>query len=151
MYFNRLEIETALTKNEIIDRLNGLTYTSKLPFFKSNFTDKIFHGQISSDSFQISQVIKGRNSFVPFIQGEILGEGQNKIVLKMRLHFIVILFIVFLTTLIIWSQIKDFYIGGCIFLVFLYGLTIYSYIVECKKVGQIFTDNFEIENKKANA
>jgi hypothetical protein len=143
LYFTKLELTTKLSTTEILEKLNVLTFTSRLPFFKFNFTDKLFYGHISKDSFSISQVIKGKNSFVPIIHGKIIGERQNKIVLKMRLHFVAIILIVFITTFIIWFQLKKFDVVGFLFLVVLYVMTVYNYIIESKKVKQIFIDNFK--------
>lgn len=150
MYFNKLEIETTLSRNEIIDKLNQLTFTSKLPYFKFNFTDKLFYGKISNDSFIISSVVKGKNSFVPIIIGEIINEGSTKIVLKMRLHYGNIILISFLTSFILFTEYQNFDLARLIFLFAILGMTIYNYKVECKKVKKIFYENFGINKVITN-
>lgn len=143
MYFNKYNIQTNYSKSQIVEKLKTLTYSDKIPLFRFNFTEKVFHGKINDDTFSIAQVIKGRNSFIPKINGQIISGNKNVIIIKMRLHYITILIIAFFTLLITWYQLKNFEIGGVIFLLLIYGMTLYFYINECKKVKNIFEENFE--------
>ena len=142
MYFNKYKLDTNLSKYEIVERLNKITNTGNIPLFKINFTEKVFHGKINGETFSVSQAIKGRNSFIPIINGEIISGDKNEIILKMRLQYISILIIILFTTLITWSLLKDFYFGSLFFLLFIYGMTIYFYLNECRNVKKIFDENF---------
>jgi hypothetical protein len=61
-------------------------------------TDKLFYGKITSDrKFEIYQIIKGRNSFIPIVKGTLNSyETESVIEIKMRFHMFVILIIIFL-------------------------------------------------------
>lgn len=131
MYFNQYYIQTSYSKSQIVEKLKTLTYS-----------DKIFNGEINDDTFFITQVIKGRNSFIPKIYGQIISGYKNVIIIKMRLHYIIILIIVCFTLLVTWFQLKKFEIGGIFILLFIYGITLYFYLEECKKVKKIFEENF---------
>lgn len=142
MYFNKFTIETDYSKSEIVEKLKTITYTDKIPWFRYINTEKLFYGKINGEKFSITQVIKGRNSFTPIITGQVISGDRNLIVLKMRLPFIVLIVIAWFTFLITWAQLKNLDFGVVIFLVFLYGMTLYFYIDECNKVKKIFEDEF---------
>lgn len=85
-YFNKLILNSNRSFEMITDRLKQITHTGKIPNSKYNFTDKIFYGEIFKDSFKIHQVIKSKNTFLLYIEGEIVVEKQTKLKLKMRLN-----------------------------------------------------------------
>ena len=143
MYFNKFEIVSKQTHIEIINNLNQITYTSKLPFFKFNFTEKPFYGKISTDSFEIYTVVKGKNSFVPKLNGQIINEGNFKIQLKLSLPFSKIFFILIFTTILLFIEYIKFSLSPILILCIFYIAIFYNYKSECKKVKQIFTEYFE--------
>lgn len=145
MYFYKFQIETDNQRSENIDKLKEFVCTDKQPIisFKFDFKGKPFFGTITENKFDIMPVIEGRNSFVPVLKGEIIGENSSLIVVKMRPHFLVISFILFLTILILWSLLNNMNNGGLIVLPIIYSAIIFFYLRESKKYKTIFESYFK--------
>lgn len=145
MYFNKFQIETDKKRSENIDKLKELVCTDKQPIisFNFDFKGKPFFGIVEETKFDIMPVIEGRNSFVPVLKGEIIGDNSSLIVVKMRLHFLVISFILFLTILILWSLLNNLNNGGLIVLPVIYSATIFFYLGESKKYKTKFESYFK--------
>ena len=78
------------------------------------------------------------------MKGEIIGENNSRILVKMRLHIIVIFFLVFITLLILWSLIKNnLHNGGLIVLPVIYIFFTYQYLKESKKYKKKFESYFK--------
>lgn len=135
MYFNKFDIETTNSQAENIEILEKIICTDKLPWFSFSFVykDKPFLGTITKNVFDILPVIKERNSFVPVIKGEVTNNKNSTVKVKMRLHAIVIIFLLCFTTMILYSFRADGNNRGLIILPIVYGLVIYEYIKQSKK------------------
>lgn len=135
MYFNSFKIETDKNKSENIDKLNELVCTDKQPLISFNFDykGKPFFGAITDSKFDIMPVIEGRNSFVPVMKGEIIGDNKSVVIVKMRLHYSVITFIIGITLVVLWTMKSDLQNGGLIVLPVLYLATVFLYLRESKK------------------
>ena len=145
MYFNKFEIETINTKAQNLETLKKIVFIGKIPTFpfKFDYDKKTFYGKINNSNFEISPVIKGRNSFSPNIKGELIGDIDSKIILKMRLHFSVIVFLLCLTLLILWN-IKYYSIyEDILILTLIYFITFFLYWKECKKAKVNFEKYFK--------
>ncbi|MBP6411333.1 MAG: hypothetical protein KA313_09555, partial [Pseudarcicella sp.] len=126
---------TSENQSENIEILQNIICTDKSPWFSINFDykNKPFIGKINKNVFDILPVIKKRNSFVPVLKGVVTNEIKSTIKVKMRLHFSVILFLLFVTTLILCSLRTDLNNGGLIILPIVYGFVIYEYLKQSKK------------------
>ena len=144
-YFNKFKIETDKKRSENIDKLREFVCTDKQPIisFNFDFKGKPFYGTVTETKFDIMPVIEGRNSFVPVLKGEIIGDNPSLIVVKMRLHLIVIAFIIFLTILVLWSLSNNLGNGGLIVLPVIYSATIFFYLRESKKYKIKFESYFK--------
>ena len=144
--FRKTIIVSSLTETEITSRLSEIVDLKKSTFgFSYPDTDKKYVGKIGIRRFKIHRIIKGRNSFIPVIQGHIIDNlSTRSIELKMRLHFLVILFLLWVTGLIIYYLIKLNDYNGLIFLGLMLGMTIFFFNQECNKstkdLENIFVD-----------
>jgi hypothetical protein len=145
MYFNKFDIETTNTQSENVEILKSIICTDKLPWFSFNFDykNKPFVGTITENKFEILPVIKGRNSFVPILKGEVTNDIKSIVKISMRLHLLVIIFLLFITTLILYSLRTDLYNGGLIILLTVYGFITYEYIKQSKKYKIEFEKHFK--------
>lgn len=145
VYFNKFRIETDKSRSEITQRLREFVCTDKQPLisFHFDFKGKPFYGKVTGTKFDIMPVIEGRNLFVPVLKGEIIGDNSTVIVVKMRLHLLVIFFILLLTILISGSLEGNLDNGGLIVLPILYLATIIFYLRECKKYRTKFEGYFK--------
>lgn len=145
VYFNKFKIETEKKRSENIDKLREFVCTDKQPIISLNFDfkGKPFFGTVTESKFDIMPVIKGRNSFVPVLKGEIIGDNPSIIVVKMRLHFLVITFIILLTILVLWSLLNNLNNGGIVVLPVIYLVTIFFYLRESKKYKIKFESYFK--------
>jgi hypothetical protein len=145
MYFNSFKIETDKNKSENINKLKEFVCTDKQPFISLNFDfkGKPFFGTITDNKFDIMPVIEGRNSFVPVMKGEIIGDNQSVVIVKMRLHSVVIAFIALITLFMLWTMRNDLQNGGLIVLPVLYSVTVFLYLRESKKYKMKFESYFK--------
>ncbi len=133
--FRKIIIISSLTETELISRLSKIVDLKKKTFSFSNPDPaKQYVGKIESRQFKIHRIIKGRNSFIPIIQGNIINNlSTRSIELKMRLHFIVILFLLWVSGLIIFYLIKQNVYTGLLFIGLLFGMTTFFFNQECNK------------------
>ena len=96
--FESLTITTSLTFSEVLHRLDEVVTPPK--FFRINIPfgappPKPYEGTMSGNTFKISRIITGRNSFLPIIEGEIYSQPFGcSIKIRMSLHKIVLAFII---------------------------------------------------------
>ncbi len=96
--FESLTITTSLTFSEVLCRLEEVVTTPKpfritLPFGPP--PAKPYEGTISGNTFRISRIITGRNSFIPIIKGYIHSQPFGcSIKITMSLHTIVMAFMI---------------------------------------------------------
>lgn len=85
---------TKLSKQEVLNRLYSAIDTDSLwtlNFWKT-CDDKDYFGDIDDDSFSIVRRIRGRNSFLPVILGDITeGDDSTIISVTMRLHIMIMI------------------------------------------------------------
>lgn len=96
--FERLTIPTTLNFSEVLERLDEVVEPPKM--FRMNLLfrrpDKPYEGTISGNTFKISRIVHGRNSFLPVIEGEIHSESFGcSIAIKMTLYKVVIIFMLY--------------------------------------------------------
>jgi hypothetical protein len=96
--FERLTIPTTLTFSEVLERLDEVVEPPKM--FRMNLLfrrpEKPYEGTISGNTFKISRIIRGRNSFLPVIEGEIHPESLGcSIEIKMSLYKVVLIFMIY--------------------------------------------------------
>jgi hypothetical protein len=84
--FHRLELHTALDRAEICSRLQSVT-DPKWPWFRWP-GDKSFVGKVSQDGFRLIRVVKGRNSYNPWLLAKVssASSGGSSIGVVMTVH-----------------------------------------------------------------
>jgi len=94
--FDSLTITTSLTFSEVLRRLDEVVTPPKLFRITLPFgapPAKPYEGTISGNTFKISRIITGRNSFLPIIEGYIHSQPFGcSIKIRMSLHKIVLAF-----------------------------------------------------------
>jgi hypothetical protein len=106
--FEHLIYKTNLSEQEVLARLSDFIDKKKIRIFRNNIT-KEYEGTIDGNSFEISRIIKGRNSFQPRISGEIRQNNyETKIEIKMRLHWSVFIFLLFWCVFVFFALIMIF-------------------------------------------
>ncbi len=97
--FENLKITTSLTFSQVLQRLDDVVDTPKLFRITLPFRSpppKPYEGTIYGKTFKISRIISGRNSFLPFIEGEIYPQPFGCYInVNMSLHKIVLAFMIF--------------------------------------------------------
>lgn len=96
--FQKIELITSLPKDEVERILaNNIQANKGIVFKFSRATNKkLFEGRYSNGEFNIQRVINYKNSFRPQIKGKISAETiGTKITAELKMHEIVIIFMVF--------------------------------------------------------
>ncbi len=104
--YEHYTLTTKLSCEEVHKRLADNIEPRKIAIsqiFKYSYT-KPYKGTILDNNFKISRIVKGRNSFLPLITGQIAPvSGRTQVVIKMRLPIFVFTFIAWI--LIVWLGI----------------------------------------------
>lgn len=143
--YRQITLKTSLTETEITNRLSDNLEKKRNSFtFTNTKSDKFFIGKFENSKFKIHQIIKGRNSFIPIIQGSITGDNtERNIELKMRLHLVSILFLVWVIGLISYYMWKTREYDGLIFISLMGIMTIFFFNQECNRTIKKLSDIFE--------
>lgn len=143
--YRALTIKTTFTEAEILNRLSSNIEKQPESFaFKRLKSDKFFMGKLENNKFKIHQIIKGRNSFIPIIQGHITRNTTGcDIKIKMRLHLAVILILLWMITFVFYSMWKKNAYDGFIFIGFLSAMTIFCFNQECNRSIEELRDILE--------
>ena len=153
--YEKLIINTNLTSEEIIEKLNE--YIEPYQPFRNKFKppNKPYNGKIDGNNFTIARNINYRNSFLPIVKGKIISDYQGSIInITLSLHPVIIVFIGFwlymtggmgFFFLISMITSGEFMLGGLIPLgMFIFGclLTIIPFKVEAKIAKKFLQDLF---------
>lgn len=141
--YEKFNIETTRTKEEIISTVRLNTNLGKLMPFLGSRHKKLFNGMVVNDDFKIAPAIHYRNSFIPIIEGQVKQkEDGSSIDITMRLNELA------KTFMIIWLSFCAMFLGipiiagktfsfgnimPLIMFVFGFGLTHIAYRFEAKK------------------
>lgn len=107
--FEHIIYKTDLSEQEVLVKLSGFIDKKKIRIFRNNIT-KEYEGTIDGNSFEITRIIKGRNSFQPQITGEIRENNyETQIEIKMRLHWSVFVFLTFVCSCMLFALISIFF------------------------------------------
>lgn len=130
--FRKAVLTSDLTETEIIERLSEIVNSKESGFsFFYNDQTKKYTGKIENKRFKIHKIIKGRNSFIPIINGEIIDNiSTRKIELTMRPHFLLILFLFGAFAFALYHLINDKNYDGLFFLGLLFGMIILFFNIE---------------------
>lgn len=148
----KFTIETYKSKEKVIQilRENTLENYDAEKTSDDPTSDKFFKGEVTQDSFKISRRITSRNSFLPIITGEIIGNSTCTMVkIKMGLLYYVKIFMIVWFSFVVFHGFLARNLGGTfeetdnyplylpifnIFMLFAGALGIsWSYGHECKK------------------
>ncbi|MCX7548078.1 hypothetical protein OS188_08950 [Xanthomarina sp. F1114] len=94
----KIELSTKLSNQEVRSILR--TYIRPKKIFKFGFKadkeNKLFEGYFEQDRFKIQRIIRGRNSFIPQIEGQIQPHtGGTKLIAYLKIQTFVIVFMTF--------------------------------------------------------
>lgn len=93
--FENLIYTTILSEQEIITRLSDHVEIKKFRIIRTH-SMKEYEGHVNNNTFQISRILKYRNSFQPEIEGKFQrNNNTTQIEVKMRLNLFVSLFMIF--------------------------------------------------------
>lgn len=143
LLYTRAIIVSNLTETEIIKRLSEILECKKKGAFSYPDQTKKYTGKIENRYFKISKIIKGRNSFIPFIQGKISDNiSTRKIELTMRLHSVVIFFLLLFFGFILnaLKNLNEYSI--LVFTIGVFGITIFFFNQDCNKALKDLKDIF---------
>lgn len=132
--FKKLVINSELNENELITRLKDCVEPSRFSWNNFRNSPKLYVGRISEKEFAIRGIIRGRNSFLPYVHGRIgTKENGTQIIITLRLHFVVLVVLLFFASFLIFATIKYHEIAPLIFIFFIYVMTMYLFNKECNK------------------
>ncbi|GAA5101790.1 hypothetical protein GCM10023210_42070 [Chryseobacterium ginsengisoli] len=149
--FEHLIYKTDLSEKEAIKKLSDCIETKKRRF--GNASNKEYEGFINENSFEINRIIRYRNSFLPQITGTVQrNNSETEIEIKMRLNLLVLVFMIFWCSFVIFFLIAVLTqaekISVAIFipffmLSFAYLLTMFGFKSESKKSKEDLKKIFE--------
>ncbi|MCQ9635524.1 hypothetical protein MP477_11200 [Chryseobacterium sp. WG23] len=149
--FEHIIYRTNLSEEEILAKISGFVEAKKFRF--NNKPTKDFEGFSTDHSFEISRIIKGRNSFLPQISGVIQKNNyETQIEVKMTLHWFVSIFLLFWCGFVLLFFIAAFvteekismnFFIPIFMLLFAYILTMCGFKSESKKSKEYLKRNFE--------
>ncbi len=96
MTITNITYKTQLSVNEVIKRLNDCVEPKKgfSLFSVVAGRGKLYEGEISGQTFEVSRIINYRNSFLPVIIGNIQQENNTTIIeINMKLHMLANVFL----------------------------------------------------------
>ncbi len=156
--YNRFTIITNVKPDEAIQRLSD--NVNPPPIYRwfrhplsNSKSERYFYGNKNGNVFKIHRaIIKGRNSFIPFIKCEIIDSDVGaKVKVRMRIHPLVLIFCLWILIVCFFSKST---FGHIVFtyetpalLVFLavYGMALFSFMYDAKKDKEILLTIFEGE------
>jgi hypothetical protein len=157
---------TNLTKDEIINRINGVVEPKGLfgiHFLKKYSYGKPFAGEIYENGFKITRITFYKNLFKPIIAGNIIEDKEQNIInVKIRCHYFIVGFMAIWFGLLLLSIISNItkaifginnsieiissLIGALIFLLLGYLILILPFKYESMKAKKMLNELF-CENK----
>ncbi|MEO6232928.1 MAG: hypothetical protein ABJB11_00035 [Ferruginibacter sp.] len=124
-----------MTEKELLKRLTDTVGFERKRFsFNNPKPNKQYLGNIEGKKFKIYRNAKGRNSFIPVIQGNIVDKFTTRnIMIKMRPHWGVILFLLWILCFVVYYLLKLNDWKGLVLFVLICGMTIFFFNIECNK------------------
>jgi len=131
-----------LSLEQIIERLKAETEPTK--WVASIDKHKVFEGEITNEGFKISRFIgKDQNCFLPIVHGSFKQKASGvSVVIKMRLHLFVMIFMCVWCAVICWSM-RNFMVDTIGFIVigflnvFPWAVASAAFWIEAKKQKQM--------------
>lgn len=142
--FEHLIYTTNLSEQDVIRILSENVGAKRKPFASNNGSTKEYEGVIYDNSFEINRIIKNRNSFLPQITGTIQENNyETQIEVKMKLHRLVSIFMIFWCTIVIFFLIMTLIEskGATIDIVFPLSMLLFAYLLTML--------GFKIESKRS--
>lgn len=160
--YQQLVFESPLSQEEVIQRL-----TCEVAKLRSGWqwvekrTEK-FEGTVSEEGFQISRIIRYRNSFLPLIQGRFSPLGQGvRIEVTMKLHLIMVIFsLIWLSffglpalgialQILTTGRVEAAGIIPCAMMIFFYLMVTIGFGIEAHKARKLLSRIFEVDDARA--
>ena len=160
--FVKLKYKTDLSVDETIEILDNNIEPKKFsPFGGLGYTE-LFRGDLLEDNFKIIRNTHFRNPFIPIIQGKIYKEnGKTVIKIFLRMHFIVMIFLVYWFVAFIMPVYNNIYnilvnefgslniiVGNIIVILLVYIIMILFFNYDKVKIENIIKDLLEAELTK---
>jgi hypothetical protein len=134
--YKKLTTHSEISEDVLFARLNeNVEPHTGFRFDNYSKSLKPFVGKIREKTFDIRPIFKGRNSFIPYIHGSIEKQDTgNIIIVTMRLHYATVFFVVILFVILpIYLSFKYHEIGGIVFALLAYFMTIFGFNYEYNK------------------
>ncbi len=133
--FQKIVLTSKLNENELTSRLNEYVEPFQFKLYWLRDSPKPYVGNITEKGFGIRRIFKGRNSFIPFVIGKIeKKEAGSKIVVIMRLHFIVMFPLLFLTCFVFfYGVIRENNFVLLFFILVFYIVLMYFFNIETNR------------------
>ena len=140
--YKKLTLRSKLTGDLLTVILNeNVEPYSGFRFDNYNKSSKLFVGKVGNRTFNIRPVFKGQNSFIPFIQGNIVETVNGSVInIKFRLLNFVSITLTFMICSILFSIIKYHETPGLIFIILIYSITIIPFNMEYSKTRDILEE-----------
>jgi len=151
--YERITYKTNLSEQEVLTRLSGFVEPKKFGLGRNPMKD--YEGFVNKNSFEISRVIKNRNSFLPQINGAIQENNyRTEIEVTMKLDVLVFVFLtfwclinigVFITIGLTEKKMSLEFFMPLLMLLFVYALTMVGFKSESKQSKEYLKRSFEAE------
>lgn len=152
--YEKIIYDTGLELKEVQYRLDQVIEPNKSVKEKRgliNKTDYLFKGHLYQKSFDVVNIIRYRNSFLPQINGQMIeNNGSTKVIVKMSLHIVVVLFLINWFLILLLFSFDNIVIAITnmsfeteeliilVLLLFGYGITLIGFNYEKKKAKKYF-------------
>ena len=158
--YQKLIFESPLSREELFRKLSR-----EVSNRRRGWPDKrteLFEGTISEEGFQINQIIRYRNSFLPIIHGRFFPSVQGvRVEVVMRLHVVVLIFsivwlsfvglfaAVVVSRLLATGRVETVTLFPFGMLLFYYLMVTIGFGTEAKKASELLSGLFETESLSA--
>lgn len=160
--YQKLVFDSPLSQEEAVRRLALEVAKPRSGWqWREKRTEK-FEGTVSDESFQISRIIRYRNSFLPVIQGRFSPFGSGvRIEVTMKLHVIILIFSLLWLSFVgfpVLGAVMQFLMTGrfeeagwipCAMLVLFFLMTAIGFGIEAHKAKKLLSRIFEVDGARA--
>lgn len=148
--YEQMIFTTALSKEEVLGRLQRVIEPYKLFRIWPSDSEKPYQGYIKGGKFSVLRILYYKNSYQPHITGAVTQqEGNTCIRVSMRLRYYTLGFTVVIMFFIGLLAFVSNFNGAVIFvLLFVYGLTLLGFKYESAKSRRFFAVLFEADTQR---
>ena len=148
--FRHFTLDSPLTPQQALERLKTQVKERRHWLDFSTRREGAFEGEVKESTFSINRIFRGRNTFVPMINGRLSrrASGGTLVSVRMRLHGAVLALMFGMIALLVWLSVTPFLTlaakhadpaaandawGGIIFALLIYFFTSFCFALEARK------------------